>query len=85
MSSDFIDIDMINTESGAVECAAVICVVADRFAKISASALGVIEPCSMPRVENHARFFDFETETIETRAVPVSRDGPGAPRGTRAQ
>ena len=50
MSSEFIDIDMINTESGAVEFAAVICVVADRFAKISASALGVIEPCSMPTV-----------------------------------
>ena len=50
MSSEFIDIDMINTESGAVECAGVICVVADRFAKISASALGVIEPCSMPTV-----------------------------------
>ena len=50
MSSEFIGIDMINTESGAVECAAVICVVADRFAKISASALGGIEPCSMPTV-----------------------------------
>ena len=50
MSSEFIGIDMINTESGAVECAAVICVVADRFAKISASAFGVIEPCSMPTI-----------------------------------
>ena len=48
MSSGLIHICMINTGSGAAECTRVICVVADRFAKISASAFGVSKPCPMP-------------------------------------